>query len=68
MLQGDGRMRQKNEGGDTVLAGLVVPIVLVFGTQFPVGKNKKGSKTNAKINRPCRKPLTTTVRSANHCG
>jgi hypothetical protein len=52
MLQGDGRMRQKNEGRETVLAGLVVPIVLVFGTQFPVGKNKKGIKTNAKINCP----------------
>jgi hypothetical protein len=39
MLQGDRRMRQKNEGGDTVLAGFVVPIVEVFGTQFPVGKN-----------------------------
>jgi hypothetical protein len=68
MLQGDGRMRRKNEGGDTVLAGLVVRIVLVFGTQFPVGKNKKGSKTNARIDHPCRKPLTATVRSANHCG
>jgi hypothetical protein len=41
MLQGDGRMRQKNEGRDTVLAGLVVQIVLVFGTQFPVGIKKE---------------------------
>jgi hypothetical protein len=38
-------MRQKNEGGDMVLvAGLVVRIVLVFGTQFPLGKNKKEAK------------------------